>query len=61
MAERPIPGMWFEELTPGLVIHHALRRTVTESDNVMFTTLRRVYPTRHESRRTATGRHLLPD
>lgn len=39
MAERPIPGMWFEELTPGLVIHHALRRTVTESDNVMFTTM----------------------
>ena len=30
-------GMWFEELTPGLVVQHALRRTVTEADNVQFT------------------------
>jgi acyl dehydratase len=37
--ERPVPGKWFEELTPGLVITHALRRTVTESDNVSFTAL----------------------
>ena len=31
-------GMWFEELTPGLVVHHALTRTITEADNVGFTT-----------------------
>ncbi|MDH4147558.1 MAG: MaoC family dehydratase [Acidimicrobiia bacterium] len=37
--ERPHTGKWFEELTPGLVIQHALRRTVTENDNVMFTTM----------------------
>jgi acyl dehydratase len=30
-------GMWFEELEPGRVVQHALRRTVTESDNVQFT------------------------
>jgi acyl dehydratase len=36
---RPYTGKWFEELTPGLVIHHAIRRTITESDNVMFTSL----------------------
>jgi acyl dehydratase len=30
-------GMWFEELTPGVIVQHALRRTITESDNVQFT------------------------
>ena len=30
-------GMWFEELEVGLVVEHALTRTVTESDNVGFT------------------------
>jgi acyl dehydratase len=38
-APRPHGGLWFEELTPGLVIHHRLRRTITEADNVMFTTM----------------------
>ena len=32
-------GKWFEELTVGLVVEHALTRTVTETDNVMFTTM----------------------
>jgi acyl dehydratase len=36
---RPHTGRWFDELEPGLVIHHAIRRTVTESDNVWATTL----------------------
>jgi acyl dehydratase len=31
--------MWFEQLEPGLVVHHAIRRTLTESDNVMFTSM----------------------
>jgi len=35
---RPVTGKWFEDLTPGLVIHHAIRRTITEADNVQFTT-----------------------
>ncbi len=39
MAPRPHTGKWFEELTPGLVIQHALRRTITETDNIMFTTM----------------------
>jgi acyl dehydratase len=38
-APRPHRGLWFEELTPGLVVHHAIRRTLTESDNVMFTSM----------------------
>ena len=37
--ERPHTGKWFEELSPGLVIQHAIRRTMTESDNVMFTSM----------------------
>ncbi|MEN3285030.1 MAG: hypothetical protein V7607_6170 [Solirubrobacteraceae bacterium] len=32
-------GLWFEELSPGKVIEHALRRTVTEADNVLFSAL----------------------
>ena len=43
MANDPIPrpatGLWFEELAPGLVVHHAIRRTITEADNVAFTTM----------------------
>ncbi|MBV8950898.1 MAG: MaoC family dehydratase [Actinobacteria bacterium] len=32
-------GRWFEELRVGDVIPHALTRTVTETDNVLMTTL----------------------
>ncbi|GGM09051.1 MaoC family dehydratase [Deinococcus aerophilus] len=32
-------GRYFEELTPGTVIRHRVRRTLTEADNVLFTTL----------------------
>lgn len=32
-------GRWFEELEVGQVIDHAVRRTVTESDNVTFSCL----------------------
>ena|SRR5687768_1448834 len=32
-------GLWFEELTPGLKLEHQVRRTVTEMDNVLFSTL----------------------
>jgi acyl dehydratase len=36
---RPHHGKWFEELPVGLVVHHALTRTVTETDNILFTTM----------------------
>lgn len=36
---RAISGKWFEELVPGLVIDHAVTRTVTEADNTLFTCL----------------------
>jgi acyl dehydratase len=32
-------GMWFEELTPGVRVEHATTRTVTETDNILFTTM----------------------
>src|ERR1700694_3981708 len=32
-------GLWFEELTLGLVVRHATSRTVTETDNILFSTL----------------------
>lgn len=32
-------GLWFEELAPGLTIEHQVRRTVTEMDNVLFSTM----------------------
>ena len=36
---RPHHGKWFEELEVGLVVPHALTRTVTETDNILLTTL----------------------
>src|ERR1039458_5565724 len=36
---RNLSGRWFEELEPGLVVEHAITRTVTEADNVLFTCL----------------------
>lgn len=36
--QRP-QGRYFEELTPGTVIRHRVTRTLTEADNVMFTTM----------------------
>lgn len=35
----PHHGKWFEELEVGLVVVHALTRTVTETDNLLLTTL----------------------
>jgi acyl dehydratase len=32
-------GGWFEDLTPGLVIDHAVTRTVTEADNTLFSVM----------------------
>jgi acyl dehydratase len=36
---RPVSGRWFEELEAGTVVTHVTRRTVTETDNVLFTTM----------------------
>ena len=34
-----MPGLWFDELSVGQTFDHPIRRTVTESDNLLFTTL----------------------
>lgn len=38
-ADRARSGRWFDQLTPGTVIQHAIRRTITEADNVLFTSI----------------------
>ncbi len=32
-------GMFYEDLEPGLVVDHAIRRTLTETDNILFSAL----------------------
>ncbi len=39
MTGRPVSGRWLEDLEPGLVVPHAIRRTMTEADNVLFTSM----------------------
>ena len=39
MRPRPVTGMWFEDFVVGAVVDHALTRTATESDNVLFSAL----------------------
>lgn len=34
-----MPGLWFDELAVGQTFDHPIRRTVTETDNLLFTTL----------------------
>jgi acyl dehydratase len=34
-----VAGLYFEQFEPGQRFEHAVRRTVTETDNVLFTTL----------------------
>jgi acyl dehydratase len=39
MSERPQSGMWFEDLDEGLVVAHAVTRTITEADNTLFSVM----------------------
>lgn len=34
-----MPGLWFEEFSVGQKLDHSLRRTVTETDNLLISTL----------------------
>jgi acyl dehydratase len=36
---RPVSGHWFEDLHEGLVVHHAVTRTITEADNTLFSVM----------------------
>lgn len=37
--ERPVTGRWFEELPVGFSLKHAITRTITETDNILFSSL----------------------
>jgi acyl dehydratase len=60
----PIHGRWYEELEVGLVVQHALTRTLLDSDNVLFTTMT-MNPARlhldfdYAERETEFGRPLI--
>jgi acyl dehydratase len=34
-----MPGLWFDELTVGQIFDHPIRRTVTETDNLIFSAM----------------------
>ncbi len=34
-----MPGLYYEDFTVGMLLRHDLRRTITEADNVLFSTL----------------------
>jgi len=34
-----VAALWFEDCKPGLSIDHAIRRTITEADNVLFSVM----------------------
>jgi acyl dehydratase len=38
-AGRPVSGRWFEDLPEGLLVRHAVTRTITEADNTLFSTM----------------------
>jgi acyl dehydratase len=58
-----MPGRWFEEFQEGEVITHATRRTVTETDNVLFTTMTMnpaaIHLDHHYSSQTEFGKPLM--
>jgi acyl dehydratase len=39
MSRRASSGMWFEELEEGMVVRHAVTRTITEADNTLFSVM----------------------
>jgi acyl dehydratase len=39
MTGRPVSGRWFEDLHEGLVVRHAVTRTITEADNTLFSVM----------------------
>ena len=56
-------GLYFEEFSVGQVISHAIRRTVTESDNILFSALTHnpqpLHIDRHYAASTEWGQPLM--
>lgn len=61
--DSPHTGKWLEELEVGLVIAHSVTRTVTETDNVLFTTMThnpaKLHLDHHYAAGTEFGRPLV--
>ena len=38
-SDRIVGGKWFDELEVGQVFKHPIRRTLTETDNLLFTSM----------------------
>lgn len=56
-------GLWFEEFSEGMVIDHAITRTITEADNMFFCSLtynsQPLHIDRHFSEKTEFGKPLV--
>src|SRR5919106_4213849 len=61
--ELPMAGLWFEELEVGRVYRHPITRTVTEMDNMLFSTLtmnpQPLHIDRHFAAQTEWGQPLM--
>jgi acyl dehydratase len=62
-SEPHVLGRWFEDLPVGLHVEHAVTRTVTETDNVLFTTMTMnpapIHLDAEYARRTEFGKPLV--
>lgn len=56
-------GLWFEEFIEGMVIDHAITRTITEADNMLFCSLtfnsQPLHIDRHFAEKTEFGKPLV--
>src|SRR6202000_809717 len=39
VGKNDMPGLWFEEFSVGQIFEHAITRTVTEMDNMLFSNM----------------------
>jgi acyl dehydratase len=63
IPEAEMAGLWFEDLKPGAVYQHPITRTVTEMDNMLFSTLtmnpQPLHIDRHFAAKTEWGAPLM--
>jgi len=62
-AREPHRGLWLDEMSPGLVVRHAITRTITEADNTLFSALtmnpQPLHIDAHRAAETEFGRRLV--
>jgi acyl dehydratase len=63
IPEAEMAGLWFEDLKPGALYEHPITRTVTEMDNMLFSTLtmnpQPLHIDRHFAAKTEWGAPLM--